>query len=287
MAADSTHKLSDAEARTLVGSLKGITRREIKKLHKAKILTLKDLWKKMGSGKEPAKVSGLAADTKISADRLIELLPPNLVDVLCRELLFRATDLDLNVPATTLLKSKPRESPTVPRKVRLVAKKAPPWFRRHLLDLILLFGVFGLAILLVSALGGFDRYSSRFELNENVVIATRDLKTGDVLDGKKDLSTAHSQLREDYFKSTADVEGLVVSRDVSKQKPLRFKDLLRFQLVATRDILPGEKITSDTVKLAWSNYDPRALIKSEEVFQYKSRYAIRKDSVIRPDMLTP
>ena len=174
---DKTHKLSDTEARTLVGSLKGITRREIRKLHTAKILTLKDLWNEMGSGNDPAKVSGLAAKTKISADRLIELLPSNLVDVLCRELLFRATDLDLNVPGTTFLKSQSRESPTLSRKVRLVGKKAPPWFRRHLLDLILLFGVFGPATLLLFALGMIDRYSSRFGLNENVVIAIRDLKT--------------------------------------------------------------------------------------------------------------
>jgi len=237
------------------------------------------LWTAIGGGKlELSEVEKLASRTKISSDRLIELLPAPLIDLLYAELLRRADDLSLEVPGASSDAKRSRKP--VRRQVSLAAKKSGPWLRNHLVDWILIFGVLALALLVARATGLLD------SVNPTVVITRRDLKTGNVVRIDRDLSYARFPMKENYFASTSALDGLIVNRDVSAQKPLRWEDLLRFQVVATRDIAAGEAIAADAVKLDWSTYDPTAMVRLEDLKDQKSRYAIRKNSVITQTAIT-
>jgi hypothetical protein len=272
------------EMQTSVELLEGITPNEVEKLKAQKIFGLNDLWTAIGGDKlELSKIESLASRTKISSDRLVELLPAPLIDLLYAELLRRADDLSLDVSGASSGAKPSRKG--IWRQVSLAAKNFGPWLRRHLVDLILIGGVLALALVVVRATGLLD--NSSLGLYPTVVITRRDLKTGTVVRIHRDLSYARFPLKENYFASTSALDGLILKRDVSAQKPLRWDDLLRFQVVATRDIAADEMIPADAVKLDWSTYDPTAMVRLDDVKNHKNRYAIRKDNVITQTAILP
>ena len=278
------------EAQTPVELLEGITPNEVRKLQAAGIYGLNDLWLAMvAHDLKLSEIERLAARTKISSERLVELLPGPLFDLLYDELLRRADDLGLDISGAGEIGSRQRRTRNgVRRRVSHRAKRSGPWIRRHLLDLIFIFGVLSLTLLAVRATGLLDSYyPSSFGLNPSVVITQRDLKAGEVINVDRDLSYSRFTSKKNYFESTSTLVGLILKRNVSAQKPLRWEDVLRYQVVATRDIAPGETIPADAVNLHWSTYDPTAMLELENVKGHKSRHAIRKDSVILQTAVLP
>ena len=282
-------KIDDQQAQTPVAQLEGITPSEIKKLQKAKIETLGALCTALGAQKpELSNFDKLVTTTGISGDRLVELLPAHIIDFLRGELWRRLNESSIHeyiqmeaIPAGTL------DQGSFWRRAWLVARETRPWFRRHMLDWILLFCSLSLVLLALRATGCLDRYLPSIGLNPSVVITKRDLRAGDFLRVDRDLSQARLPLKENYFDSMTTLEGLVLRRDVSAEKPLRSEDVLRFQVVASREIDSGEKLTKDSVKLDWSKYDPKALMQIKEALERTSKYAIRKDEVVVSDMFIP
>ncbi len=279
-------KITQAEAGTLVDALAGITSSESERLKAIEILTLGNLWSSTGGDTlQLTNFDKVAAKSKISSERLVELLPTRLLSVLGTELLRRADELDLQLPVLedpiVLTRPHARKRPA------LAAKKFGPWFRRHLLDWILLLGLFSIGFLTLRASGVLSNYAPPFGLSENVIVTRRDLKAGSVLHVDRDVSSARLPLRSNYFTATNELEGLILSQDVSAQKPLRTENLLRLQLVATKDIPKGETIAKDAVALAWSTYHAKALLSPASAVDHEARLAVPKDNVISMEDVVP
>jgi hypothetical protein len=281
--------ISKLDAATPIDRLEGITVNEIERLEAKGIRTIGHLWTRIGADKmKLTDLDIVAEETKISSTRLLELLPPSLINTLRTELLRRADYLNLDVPPQTTSEVVWDESKkSIWRQVALVLRKAEPWFRHHLLDCVVVLSIVGLVLLIFRAAGAFDDYPSPLGLRDRVVVTRRDLRAGEVLHVERDLSQARLPTKDTYFTSTAGLEGLILTRDVSSQKPLRSADLLRFQVIATKDINSGEQITPDAVTLAWSAYHPKALVRMDDATNRQSQYAIRKSTVILADAVPP
>ncbi len=281
--------ISQLDAATPVERLEGITLDEVAKLEAKGILTIGHLWARMGG--DEMKLSDLdilAAETKLSSDRLIELLPSSLIDTLQAELLHRADYLNLRLPASTSTGAIwDRSAASAWERISILFRKTGPWFRQHLLDWVVFIFLLGFAFLIFRAAGAFDSYPSPLGLSHGVVVTRRDLRAGEVLHIERDLSQARLPLKDTYFVSTSGLEGLILTRDVSSQKPLSFGDLLRYQVVTTKNIAEGETIANDAVMLAWSPYNPKALTQTEQATNRKTKSAIRKDNVVLSDAVAP
>jgi hypothetical protein len=276
-------EITELEARTPIETLERITPNEVEKLRAANIPMLGNLWSRaVARDQQLAGFDQLAEQTKITSERLTELLPARLLQLLVSELLRRADALDLNVPVPAEL-----QRPSVEKSTLNAAKRVGHWLRRHLLDLILVFGVISLGFLILRATGILANWPPPVGLSESVVVTRRDLKAGNVLRLDRDLSIARLPLKESYFKSASDLEGLILRQDVSAQKPLRTENLVRLQVVATKDIPGGEKIAKDAVTLAWSPYHAKALLRPESAVDHKTRFAIRKDNIIPAEDIVP
>jgi hypothetical protein len=276
-------EITELEARTPIERLERITPDEIKKLRAANIPMLGNLWSRaVGGDQQLTGFDQLAEQTKITSERLTELLPARLLQLLVSELLRRADALDLNVPVPPKL-----QRPSVEKSTLNAAKRVGHWLRRHLFDLILLFALISVGFLILRAAGILPDWPPPVGLSESVVVTRRDLKAGEVLQLDRDLSIARLPLKENYFKSPSDLEGLILRQDVSAQKPLRTENLERMQLVATKDIPGGEKIARDAVTLAWSPYNAKALLRPESAVDHKTRFAIRKDNIIPAEDIVP
>jgi hypothetical protein len=281
-------KINQTEAETAVDSLEGITSSEIERLKAINIEILADLWSRTWA--KTFQLTGfdeIAAKSKISSRRLVELLPSSLLSILGTELLRQADELGLKRPADgDSLRQTLRRTP-VGRWHLVAAQRFGPWFRRHMLDWILLLSLLSLGFLTLRAAGVFSNYPAPLGLSESVVVTSRDLKAGDALQLSRDVATVRLPLKWNYFTSTIALDGLIMREDVSAQKPLRAENLLQLQLVATRDIPGGEKIVKDAVALAWSPYQAKALVSPASAVDHQTRVALRKDGIITADMVVP
>lgn len=59
----------------------------------------------------------------------------------------------------------------------------------------------------------------------------------------------------------------------------------RLQVVAARDIAPGETLAASDLKLEWRPLESKALLRASDAENAKARLAIRKDYVVTEDQL--
>jgi sialic acid synthase SpsE len=71
------------------------------------------------------------------------------------------------------------------------------------------------------------------------------------------------------------------------QTPLRFRDVLRQQVIAIRDISSGGTFQKDDVALLWTIYQPGAAVALEEVYGRKASRGVRKDGVVLIEFIKP
>jgi SAF domain len=162
------------------------------------------------------------------------------------------------------------------------------WFslKRHLLDVVLIAGLIILIILALRAGGVLANLRSPLGLHDFVLVAARDLNSGRVL-RSGDLRSARLDSHDDYFNSGDQIEGLVLAQRIPRSKPLRYGDVLRFQVVAATDISSGTIIEKSSIKMEWSPYEPSALIQLDKAVGSKTRQAIRSGGVILSEFISP
>jgi flagella basal body P-ring formation protein FlgA len=118
------------------------------------------------------------------------------------------------------------------------------WWRRNVTKLVLLVPV------LVAAVAIAARAAC---LSAGVVVADGDLSAGQTLQAE-DLRMGWRRPAGDYFKHEREAIGLVLARDVRGRQPVRHGDVLRPQVVATRDIPPETVLGAESVDLAWTPF---------------------------------
>lgn len=259
---------------TDIASLNGanIKDAEVRKLRAAGVRTVAELWEKVSYD----GLGDLEKATKIEGQRLVELLPASLADELANVYLYRA-ERDGVVPATPA-RAKRWQLPKRLR-ARQAAGRAWTWLVNHLLDLTLLACVGLVGFLLLRAFGSFGAMPPPWGLGTRYVVAARDLKKDQLLDVRQ-LHFVRLPPDPNYFDSAVGLEGLILARDVPRQKPLRREDLLRLQVVATRDIAPGETLAASDLKLEWRPLQLNALLRADDAENARARLAIHKDYVV-------
>ena len=138
--------------------------------------------------------------------------------------------------------------------------------------------------LILRAAGLMGRLPAPFGLRERVVVAARDLDAGAVI-RQGDLFTSRMSSHEDYFHELTELNGLILAQAVHKQRPLRYSDVRRLQVVAKSDIPGGKTITAEDVQLDWTPYQRGAFEHEEEVKNQVARKAIRKGDVVLSDFV--
>ncbi|HEX8071674.1 MAG TPA: SAF domain-containing protein [Pyrinomonadaceae bacterium] len=259
-----------AEAAKPVELLTGIQPDEVAKLRAAHIHTLGELWVRTGADtNDLTKFETAAKESKLSAERLAELLPDRLVCLLADHVLARAKRLGLEPPP------EPKSS-WLDAIVRWLSRLRL-YVRPHLFDGLLLLLALTLALLALRALGYFA--SSALGLRDNVIAAARPLRAGHVLRAA-DLMTVRLPAAPDYFPAGTNLEGLLLLQDVAAQKPLRLTHLQRLQVVAKKTVPAGQIVAADAVTLDWTVYEPDAALKTEDVVGKQARYALKEDNVV-------
>ena len=164
--------------------------------------------------------------------------------------------------------------------------RTPPWAwirnvgkrAQVVLVLIILFVVLALIVVWVANLWQSQR----------VMVATKGLDAGHTLQ-RGDLKFARMPLESDYFvlgtekdeeSALRKLDGLLLSQALPAGGALRPRDVLRLQLVAMRDIVPGSAISRDAVGLAWTAYQEDAAMTMNEVHGRRARQSIRRGAVI-------
>lgn len=89
-------------------------------------------------------------------------------------------------------------------------------------------------------------------------VASRDLESGGVVTADS-VYKARFPEAHDVFRDPQTVHGLVLRRAVPAGRTLRFDDVLRLQLAATKDIPAGTTVAVDAFALTWSVYHPQAV----------------------------
>jgi flagella basal body P-ring formation protein FlgA len=266
-----------------IGELEGINSGEVTKLCKIDIRTVQDLLDQL----EPDFFYGLtyvSVQTGIKHSRLAEVLPPEVIaledapDFLVEELAERV--LRDAAPDDNWIK---RCGYGLGNRFERLKGNWGGW--KDNVPLIFLSGVIFIVIMLaVRAAGGFQWIPDPFPLRDRALVAVDTLESGKVL-VTKDMHSALLPFESDYFRADRDVEGLVLARRVSGQMPLRFRDVVRQQLIATKDIAADATIQKEDVTLAWARYQPGAVLTYEEVVGRKAKFAIRKDLTMRQEYL--
>lgn len=136
------------------------------------------------------------------------------------------------------------------------------------------------------SLGGFQWLSSPFGLHDRVLIAADDMKSG-VAPKASDFYPALLPPQSDCFRPGQNLDGLILARDISGQMPLCFKDVLRPQMVAAKDIQAHAIIQQEDAVQTWTVYQPGAALTLEEVCAHRTRRAIRKDAIILSEFVGP
>ena len=160
------------------------------------------------------------------------------------------------------------------------------WLSRRWLDVILTLAPLIMIALLIRAVGRLTFLPSPLSLRGNAVFAARNLEKGHVLRAG-DFYTARATYHDNYFQNQRDLEGLIIDQAiVTHGKPIRHKDVLRLQVVAVKDILPGKPITADAVAAQWRQYEEDAIVEVEKVVGQQASHAIRNGDVIHSSFLT-
>ena len=159
-------------------------------------------------------------------------------------------------------------------------------FKIHTLDIILVFVALILVFLAVRAGMAPASVNSSLELRTTVIVAARDLEQGLVINNE-DLLSSRLASQNDYFNTRDALEGLIIGKPVRRQKPIRYSDVLRFQVVAAADIPVGAQLDHNNVKMSWSPYRPTAFTSLDQLNYLKARIAIPTGSVLTSEAVEP
>jgi hypothetical protein len=268
-----------------ISNLEGINSDEVDKLCQAGIGTVEDFLVQI----EPLFNYGImymSISTGIKADRLIQFVPPERL---------RASVLpDCWIEGLTarVLREAPPDDPWLKR-CELGAKHTfrglrGNWlgWQKNLPILALIAGLLLLLALTFRAAGGLQWLPAPFGLRDRALIVACDMNSGKAL-AASDFYQAMLPFRNDYFRPSDDLQGLVLARPVSGQMPLRFQDVLRFQVIAARDIQADATIQEEDVSLVWTTYQPGAALGLKEVCGHKASRGIRKDGVVLSEFINP
>lgn len=268
-----------------ISDLEGINSEEVKKLCQANIKTVEAFVAQIETSFNYG-VMYMSIKTDIKPDRLIELVPPERVpfnmlpDVWLEGVTNRA--VREAEPDDRWLK---RCQHGLTRFTRGLQGNWLGW-RKNLPMLALVAGLLMLLVLTVRAAGGFHWLPSPLGLRGQALIAAGDMEPGWVLKSD-DLYPSLLPLQNDYFKPDDKLEGLILAQRIAGQMPLRFRDVLRLQVVAATDIQADAIIKEEQIKLDWKPYQPGAALTLKEVFGHKANQALRKDGVIISAFVKP
>ncbi len=270
-----------------ISTLEGINSEEVDKLCRSRIRTVEDFLACV----EPNFNDGIwsvSGQTGIKPDRLVQLVPPARVPahLLSDEWIVGVTKRVL------------REGTFDPwlKRCRFRLQRSGRGLKGHwrgwknnLPIFVLVAGMLLLLALTLRAAGGLRRLPSPIGLHEYALVTADDLNSekSDRVLKSDDLYPALLPFERDYFRPGDKLDGLILARSVSARTPLRFRDVLRQQAVAAKDIQANATIQNEDVTLAWTTYQPGAACTLEEVLRHKSIYAIRKDAAVLTEFLRP
>jgi hypothetical protein len=218
---------------------------EAKRLREAGVETTRDLWKRLGKDPEHG-LAQLAQAAGIPRERLLDLL---------QRLTLHEAD-----------------------------HCAEPWLVRHTADLLLALIVVALVLLVVRATNRPPWRGTAWAVTPRVPVAARSIARGETI-RVEDVTFAPLPFQRPYFTEAEPPVGTIADRPIGRLHPFRVTDMLRAQVVATRDLPPRIEIPVDGVALAWTPYDGRALVDLELAIRRKPAEAIRKGQVLIPMLL--
>jgi flagella basal body P-ring formation protein FlgA len=273
---------------TDIGNLEGIRSIEVNRFCRANIKTVEELLDRI----EPSFTVGIFAvsqATGIKPDRLMELVPSGCLEVKS------APDLWIEALAGRLLQEAPPDDPWLKRcrfglrKISLrrfwqSLKRDWRGWKKNWPIFFLIAGLLLLIGLAVRAAGGLQALPSPIGLHDRALVTVNRMEAGAMLK-QGDLYAALLPSESDYFKPSDSVDGLILARSVAGQSPLRFRDVLRQQLVAVKDIQANAILQKEDVTLAWTPYQPDAVLQAGNVYGSTSIRAIRKDMVILTEFI--
>lgn len=268
-----------------ISELEGINSEEVGKLCGANIKTVETFMAQLKTGFVKG-IKSISKSTGIRPERLLEFVPPDRLPVgmLSEKWLEGVTK-------RVLREAKPddwwlKRCRHGFRRFKRGLKGHWLGWRKNLPMLVVVAGLLMVIVLAARALGWLHWLPSPLGIHSLALIATTDMEKDRVLKSE-DLYPSFILLQNDYFKPEDKLEGLVLARRVTGQKPLRFRDVLRLQVIATTDILPDEIIREEQIKLDWRPYQPGAALTLEEVSGRKASQALRKDGIILTDCVKP
>jgi hypothetical protein len=265
-----------------ISNLEGINSSETDKLCRANIKTVEGFLSQIAD----YGFTFVSINTGIKPDRLIELMPPDHVQI---SLL---PDTLLESLAARVLREAPPDDPWL-RRCGFGLHRFARGFRgnwegwQENLPLFAL--VAGLLLLVALTLRGAGRLQwlpAPLGLHDSALVTANPMESGVVLKAG-DLYPVLLPAENDYFKPDVNLEGLILAQSKSGQTPLRFRDVLRQQVIAVKDIQANVIIQKEDITLAWTTYQPCVALKLEEVYGREARYAIRKDGVILSQFIKP
>jgi hypothetical protein len=270
---------------TDIGELEGITSDEAAKLRRAGIGTVK----KFEGQIEHDFIAGIklmVSQTGIKPDRLMELLPPD------RLVVESVPEAWLEGLTRRILRKAPQDDPWI-RRCRFSVERFARclkgnWLGRekNLPIFVLAAWLLMLVALTLRAVGFFQGLPEPLGLRDQALVAADNLESERVL-RQGDFYPALLPFENDYFRPGDKLEGLILARSVSGQKPLRFQDVLRRQVIATKELQTDAIIQKEDVTLAWTVYQPGAALTTEEVCGRKTTHPIRKDGAVLSAFIRP
>jgi hypothetical protein len=155
-----------------------------------------------------------------------------------------------------------------------------PWHIRHFPDLLCLAALVIFVGLLLRSLALLP-LPARFRLQTQVPVAARAISRGETV-RDEDISGATLPDQPTYFKSRHLVTGTVLDRPLAKFQPFQTTDVIRAQVISSRDLPANSVIDGSVVALAWTPYDERALSSVAEVIGRRTVVAIRSGQIVLP-----
>lgn len=261
-----------------IGKLQGINSDEVTKLCQAGIGTIEEFVGHLNPNFNYG-VFYISTKTGIKPDRVIQLVPPESLrpDIL--------PDVWLEAVVTRVLR---KADPDDPWLIRCRLRLHDFWrglrgnwygWRQNLPIVGLLLPLLLMLGLSLRAVGKLRWLPPPLGLRDQVLIVGRNIPAGKALE-KTDVHQVYLPLSDDYFQSHQTIEGLIASRSLSSNLPLRFSDTLRQQVVAAKDLDPGIAIQKEDVKFVWTVFQPDAAVNLAEVYGSHLNQPVRKDAPI-------
>lgn len=243
---------------TSIAELKLLTNEQIEALTTEGIITVDDLWTRVGGDfTEVTSQDALWAtidNTLIPGlDEIIAVVPG-----LTREDLVRVLSA---------------------QSVAIAEAKHDAWHKRNWLKLLAWAMVIVIIVLGCRALGGFQALPEPLGLQDSVLVASHNLQSGSTL-RHGDVHTALLVAEPDYFTYKDRLDGFILSKPIQSERPIRYGDVLRPQLTATKDVPAGALLASDAISVTWSTFQPDALTQPVEAVGHKLRHSLKAGEVV-------